>query len=35
MKYCIHCDCIMGDDHESDVCECCQEDRGESEGDIC
>lgn len=28
MKYCIECDCIMPDDHDGDMCEICQDERG-------
>lgn len=26
-KRCTICGCIMDKDHESDICECCQDDR--------
>lgn len=29
MKHCIECGCLMDDDHDGDVCECCQDDRKE------
>ena len=28
MKYCIECGCIMPDDHDGDMCECCLDERG-------
>lgn len=31
MKHCIDCDCLMDDDHDGDVCECCQDDRSSGE----
>lgn len=27
MKYCKECGCIIPDDHESDTCEVCQDER--------
>lgn len=33
MKECIECGCIMDDDHDGDVCECCQDDRSSGEED--
>lgn len=27
MKHCIECGCNMPDNHESNICECCQDDR--------
>lgn len=33
MKYCKECGCIMPDNHEADLCECCQDDRNEGEED--
>lgn len=30
MKYCLDCGCLMPDDHEGDVCECCLDDRGDT-----
>lgn len=29
MKQCIVCGCLMEDDHEDDVCECCLDDMEE------
>ena len=31
MKLCIECGCIMDDDHDGDVCECCKDDREEDQ----
>ena len=31
MKYCIECGCIMPDDHEGDICECCLDELLESD----
>ena len=28
MRECIECGCLMDDDHDGDVCECCQDERG-------
>ena len=28
MKYCIECGCIMPDDHDGEMCEVCQAERG-------
>lgn len=28
MKYCIECGCIMPDDHDGEMCEICQAERG-------
>lgn len=33
MKECTECGCIMDDDHDGDVCECCQDDRSSKEED--
>lgn len=30
MKYCIDCGCIMPDDHDGAMCECCRDDRGDT-----
>lgn len=30
MKVCIDCGCLMPDDHDGDVCECCLDDRGDT-----
>lgn len=30
MKVCIDCGCLMSDNHEGDVCECCLDDRGDT-----
>lgn len=29
MKYCIDCGCIMPDSHDGDMCEVCQDERGD------
>lgn len=31
MKYCKQCGCIMDDDHDDDICECCLDDMREEE----
>ena len=33
MKECTECGCIMDDDHDGDVCECCQDDRSSEDED--
>lgn len=33
MKYCEMCGCHMDDDHELDVCECCEDDMSEEDID--
>lgn len=33
VKICIDCGCLMQDDHEGDVCECCLDDRGDTLSD--
>lgn len=30
MKYCKECGCLMPDNHEADLCECCLDDRGDT-----
>ena len=30
MKHCIMCGCLMDDNHEDDICECCLDDLYES-----
>lgn len=30
MKYCIECGCIMPDNHIGDMCEVCQDERGDT-----
>ena len=34
MKYCKMCGCIMDDQHDGDICECCVEDMDPGEEDI-
>ena len=34
MKNCIDCGCLMPDDHEGDVCECCRDGRGDTIPDV-
>lgn len=31
MKHCIMCGCLMDNDHEGDICECCLDDLYESD----
>ena len=33
MKYCKLCGCIMSDNHDGDICECCLDDMREEEKD--
>lgn len=33
MKCCIECGCLMNDNHDGDVCECCLDDRGATVSD--
>lgn len=30
MKVCIDCGCLMSDDHDGNICECCRDDRGDT-----
>lgn len=33
MKHCTECGCLMPDEHEEDICECCQDDMKEGAED--
>lgn len=33
MRYCIECGCLLDDNHDGDVCECCQDERAGTTSD--